>query len=267
LNLNDIFNGITDTVEYKKKNKLIPKLIEQMTLESKKTRPVAQEAKFRASGMGGCKRKMIYELMGYESEPDHVGAFTLEQGTLIHEMIQGYLQRAGVIESMEEELQILPELNGHYDGVINLNGERYLLEIKTINHIAYERVSKYNTVYKKYVIQAHCYMKALGLNKCLFLFVNKGHTVSEEFAQQNPDIDKLFHEIEVRFDNKIWGEIESKVSELKEYFSSKTLPPMKKVSECSYCTFQNKCYSDWESEKIAKKAEKPKQQRTRKNKL
>ena len=269
MNLNEIFSNAEkyNKQTFIKNNKLLPILKEQMQKESSKTYPPSKEATFRASGVGGCQRKMMYALLGYDNNPDHVSVFTLEQGTLIHEMIQGYLQRAGVIESLEEELQILPQLKGHYDGVLNINGERYLLEIKTINHVAYERVSKYNTVYNKYILQAHCYMKALDIDKCLFLFVNKGHTVSEEFAENNPDIDKLFHEIEVKFDNKVWEEIETKISDLTIHFENKTMPPMKKVSECSYCSFRDQCYSDWEKEKIAKKERKPKSEKSqRKNK-
>jgi len=255
LNLNDVFAGVNNYAYVPaKKKKLLPTLINQMEEESKKTYPPAKEPAFRASGVGGCQRKMMYKLLGYDERHDHVSVFTLQQGTLVHEMIQNYLQRAGVIESLEEELQILPNLKGHYDGVIQLEGERYLLEIKTINHVAYERVSKYNTVYKKYLLQAHCYMKALDLKKAIFLFVNKGHTISDEFKADNPDIDPLFHEVEIHFDKKIWAEVEEKLGELVKYFDTKTMPPAKKVSECAYCNFKDKCWSDWASEKEQKKS-------------
>lgn len=254
MNLNDIFDGINNRPFAPiKKKKLLPVLINQMSEESAKIYPPAKEPTFRASGVGGCQRKMMYKLLGYEERHDHVSAFTLQQGTLVHEMIQGYLQRAGVIESLEEELNILPNLNGHYDGVIILDGERYLLEIKTINHIAYERVAKYNTVYKKYLLQAHCYMKALGLKKAIFLFVNKSHTLSDEYKVENPDIDPLFHEIEIKFDNKVWQEVEDKIGELVQYFENRMMPAVKKVSECSYCNFREKCQSDWEIEKQKKR--------------
>lgn len=260
MNLNDIFAGINSQPYIPaKKNKLLPILINQMETESAKVHPPAKEATFRASGVGGCQRKMMYKLLGYNEKYDHISAFTLQQGTVVHEMIQGYLQRAGIIESLEEELKILPNLNGHYDGVIVIDGERYLLEIKTINHVAYERVSKYNNVYKKYILQAHCYMKALGLTKTIFLFVNKGHTLSDDFRRDNPDIDPLFHEVEVRFDKKIWAEIEEKIGELVNYFETKTMPPMKKVSECAYCNFKSKCENDWAEEKQQRKKRKTKE--------
>ena len=255
MNLNDIFANADEPKNFTptRKNVLIPVLAQQMRNENKREYKRAEEPTFRASGIGGCQRKMMYQLLGYETELEHLSVFTLQQGTIIHEMIQGYLQRAGIIESLEEELQILPNLKGHYDGVIKINGERYLLEIKTINHLAYERVSKYNTIYNKYILQAHCYMKALGLAKCLFLFVNKGHMVSEEFAKENPHIDPVFHEIELKYDEKIWQEIEDKLSLLTEQFKLGVMPPAKKVSECSYCQFAEKCQQDWKEEKSAKK--------------
>jgi hypothetical protein len=252
LNLNEIFAGVNNYPPAIK-NKLLPVLINQMELESKKTHPPKEEAQFRASGIGGCKRKMMYKLLGYEEQLDHISAFTLEQGTLIHEMIQGYLQRAGVIESLEEELKILPNLNGHYDGVVVLNGERYLLEIKTINGEAYERLLKYNSVYKKYILQAHCYMHALDLNKALFLFVNKNHMLSDSCKEEIPSADPLFHEVEVRFDDSVWQEIKDKVSELTNDFKNGIMPAFKRVSECSYCNFKTQCESDWKIEKENKK--------------
>lgn len=258
MNLNDIFAGVNSrTYIPAKKPKLIPILTNQMSEESKKAYPPAKEATFRASGVGGCQRKMMYKLLGYEEQLDHVSVFTLEQGTLIHEMIQGYLQRAGIIQSLEEELNILPNLNGHYDGVIVINNARYVLEIKTINAAAYERMVKYGSVYKKYLLQAHCYMKALGINKTIFLFVNKNHLISDECKQEVPSADPLFHEIEIDFDKTIWQEVSDKIGELTEYFDKKVMPPMKKVSECAYCNFQNKCQLDWEQEKNKNKS-KPK---------
>lgn len=254
MNLNDIFAGI-DSKSYipAKKNKLLPILIKQMEDESRKVYEKKEEATFRASGIGGCKRKMMYKLLGYEEQLDHISVFTLEQGTLIHEMIQGYLQRAGVIESLEEELKILPNLNGHYDGVVVINGERYLLEIKTINGEAYERLLKYNTVYRKYVLQAHCYMHALGLDKTLFLFVNKNHMLSDSCKDDVPNADALFHEVEVKFENDTWKEIKDKVCELTNNFKNGVMPAFKRVSECSYCTFKAQCESDWQIEKENKK--------------
>ena len=140
MNLNDIFANVGKPKQLmaSRNNILIPILTQQMRDENKRTYKKADDATFRASGIGGCSRKMMYQLLGYDSEPDHLSVFTLQQGTIIHEMIQGYLQRSGIIESLEEELNILPQLKGHYDGVIQINGERYLLEIKTINHQAYE---------------------------------------------------------------------------------------------------------------------------------
>lgn len=255
MNLNDVFANAKEPKSFMpvRNNILIPILAKQMRDENKKMYNKAEEATFRASGIGGCPRKMMYQLLGYENTPEHLSVFTLQQGTLIHEMIQGYLQRSGIIESLEEELHILPQLKGHYDGVIKINGERYLLEIKTINHLAYERVSKYNTIYNKYVLQAHCYMKALGLTKCIFLFVNKGHMVTEEFAKENPHIDPVFHEIELKFDDNVWQDIQDKLSLLTEQFNLGIMPPAKKVSECSYCQFADKCKQDWKEEKAAKK--------------
>jgi len=77
--------------------------------------------------------------------------------------------------------------------------------------------------------------------------------VSEEFAKENPHIDPVFHEIELKYDEKIWQEIEDKLSLLTEQFKLGIMPPAKKVSECSYCQFAEKCQQDWKEEKSAKK--------------
>jgi hypothetical protein len=77
--------------------------------------------------------------------------------------------------------------------------------------------------------------------------------VTEEFAKENPHIDPVFHEIPLDFDEKIWADIESKLELLTEQFSLGIMPPAKKVSECSYCQFAEKCKQDWKEEKAAKK--------------
>jgi len=89
LNLNDIFANANEPKNFNptRKNVLIPVLAQQMRNENKREYKRAEEPTFRASGIGGCQRKMMYQLLGYETELEHLSVFTLQQGTIIHEMI------------------------------------------------------------------------------------------------------------------------------------------------------------------------------------
>lgn len=215
------------------------------------------EPVFRASSAGSCPRSLIYGLKGYTDDKKASSWFILNTGTVLHELIQKYLEP--IIESMEDRVESdeLP-LNGHYDGIVNINGKRFLLEIKTVNVENYQRLLIFEQISGLYKKQATIYMHILGLKKCIFLFVNKNNKLTNEFEKQyeSDKFNPVFHEIVFEYDEKMYEELKVELQNVIEHFKNGTLPEYKRVGKCNYCDFASKCKEDRELDKAKKKLEK-----------
>lgn len=262
MNLDDLFN-LPGT--YKKpeppKQILVPRLAKLMESENRKLVPPAQEPVFRASGLGYCPRYTLYSFGGYEDAKTYQEVFTLNQGTKIHDIIQEYLKKdPNLLLALEDEITNgdIPFTNGHFDGLLNIDGEKYLLEIKSQHVEAYQRMCLLRQPYKAHIRQAHFYMRALNVDKVIFLYVNSNKKLLEDFAKENPDVNPVFCEIVYNFDEAVYSEIKDSVDSLVTHFRNKTKPVYKTVSQCSWCQFREKCLRDNEEEKIQRREEKKK---------
>jgi hypothetical protein len=247
------FDELFGTAEQEAPRSLL-QILEEQSLKSN-TRKLPPGNNLRASNFGGCLRGLLYKSRGYEEEIDLGTQLTFEQGHAIHHEIQKLLQEAGILLSMEQEIFPLPEVPGHYDGIIEYLGKS-LLEVKTVGFGQFERLFRYGSrqVSNKYKIQAHLYMKALDLPKTVFLFVNKNRQCSDEFKKEFPEANQQLFEYILFFDEEFYQEnVVNKMASYKQHLEDNTLPPRKKIGECDYCPFEAQCKTDHESEKVAKR--------------
>lgn len=132
-----------------------------------------------------CPRKLFYEMSEIPpSDPDARVIDPLTQrifdtGTWWHTYVQGILKRAGVLVQMEvpvvsEELRI----SGSADGKLLLDRLEYLLEIKTINAWAFQKLVRPKP---EHIYQASLYANILGIAKIVFLYINKNTSEIKEF--------------------------------------------------------------------------------------
>lgn len=267
MDLNKLFEDAEKRSSFSHKN-LAEILDEQAAIHTKKS--FEPGSRLRASSFGGCLRANLYKARGYEEHHDFGTLLTFEQGHKIHEVIQELLSQAGMMISMEKEIETIPGVPGHYDGLFKYLGKS-LLEIKSVGYGQFERLFKFGQrqVSKKYKIQAHLYMKKLGVNKVVFLFVNKNRQCSDEFAKEFPGANQQLLEMVIDFDEDFYDkEIIKRKAEYDEHITNGTLPERKSCSECDYCPFLAKCKSDHEEEKVVRRetAKAEKQKSSTKNK-
>lgn len=227
----------------------IPILEEAMAKANPEHPYNGEEPVFRASSLGYCLRKQLYKLKGYTEEKTAKEHFTLNLGTVVHEMLQKYIAEYTTIGISSEETIQLEELKyrtGHYDYLVKIAGKKYLLEIKTSNVEAYQRLALRPIPYAKHKRQATFYMKALGVTEAIFLYVNKNGSLLADFAKENPDVHPVFLEVYYKLEEKLHKENVNENNELIEHFRNGTLPPYVAVSECSYCpaSIKDQCKKD-----------------------
>ena len=102
-----------------------------------------------------------------------------DNGHGVHERLQGYLKKAGVLLQAEvpvknEEYEIV----GHTDGIIEINGVKGLLEIKSINQTGFYGLFEPKP---EHVLQLNVYMFCAGIPRGVLLYECKNDQALKEF--------------------------------------------------------------------------------------
>lgn len=138
--------------------------------------------------MDGCARCMAYDILGTEPSDKvsrHIGAElqrTFDVGTWYHIYMQNILYQIGWLE--QAEVPVINKdkyLNGKADGVFKeeVFGEKVVLEIKTMNTWNFQKAIF--RPFKKHEFQASLYARELGINKVLYLYINKDTSEIKDF--------------------------------------------------------------------------------------
>ena len=210
---------------------------------------------FKPSSMGSCKRNIYYQLTGVEPDSSVEDASLIgicDSGTDTHERIQTYISKMAscgfdciwvdVEEFVKTSGKSLPSTtvkrkcgmetklyDSKYnmsflcDGVVKYRGEYYIIEIKT------EMSRKFGThdaPFSHHIEQATCYSLCLGIDKVIFLYINRDVHVMKTYLVDITD----------RLKQKVIDEIE----EVNHYVTNGTLPP-KETTKCAYCRYRSTC--------------------------
>ena len=137
-----------------------------------------------------------------------------------------------------EEIQVENKeyhFKGHTDGIIEINkgedGDRYVVDFKTINSKRFEFLSKPANVY---VAQIRIYMWLLDINQGIIFYEEKdGHELKEFKILQDQDFIK---------------DIKKTAKHLWDILQKKKLPAIPKFYKedkmpCLYCDFKKKCWN------------------------
>lgn len=131
-----------------------------------------------ASSVGGaCDRAIWYEYKGYKSKFGEKTKMTFEIGKSIEEIVLRVLElEGGMIERpLQFKEESLPLFRGTCDAVIEIEGERVILEIKSASDSNFSKMARQTIAIAntRYWDQAQSYMGMSGIHKCIFLVVNK----------------------------------------------------------------------------------------------
>lgn len=202
---------------------------------------------FHPSALGGCLRRTWFAAKGADPEPrakadelrDH---FVFEVGTAFHTLLQNLIERAGIMEAREVAIMDVKEkILGHCDVVIEVEGVRYVVEIKTINLRGFASVAKQPQHAHK--IQAHAYMKPLKADWAIILYYCKETSAVREHV--------------IQFDPKFYKQwVRDRIDGYFQKVRKNVLPEREESTACSYCPFAGLCFSKPHLEKFMKGVQK-----------
>lgn len=205
--------------------------------------------KYHPSSIGACQRAVMFKLFGgtknrpYDAASVAKGQSIFGNGDYVHLRLQILLKRMGILECYEMELDYPPwNMEGHSDGVVVPDGERTVLEIKSINDRGYGELSKYGAK-EDHIKQVQCYMHMAKLKNAIILYENKDK--------------QMWMEFKVPYDPAHAAKIEKYVKTLDALRKSRTLPDREGDSPqsdaCRWCDFSQMCYSQHKVDEFVKK--------------
>lgn len=148
-----------------------------------------------------CIRAAYYELSEVSvSNKANISAGTqriFDVGTWWHTYIQDLLAVAGVLVGREVSVKSKRyRISGRADGIVEEDGIKYLLEIKTMNSWSFGGLTAPN---ENHIIQASIYADILGLDYIMFIYINKDTSALKEFkiSKNNSQLVTVYQKIDV----------------------------------------------------------------------
>jgi len=229
--------------------------------------------RFRPSEMDDCPRKTYYRLGGNKPMPVP-GKISLygQDGDICHDTVRWLMKNAGVeldglefneVDGSVKELVAFQKpwehkgekfvISGRADGLIKVNDEWMLLEIKSVDGMKYrylnEAWSKGTIMdylmsgnsgkYKKYLVQCEVCMRALDIQRTYLVFKDRSMCQIGCHNEKTKDIAGVILER----NDALWDAVLNKMAHINKALRTNE-PPMRLVEgsyECSYCEFRDTC--------------------------
>lgn len=225
---------------------------------------------FAPSYLSDCARKIFYSktAVAPSNPPDLPALLKMHMGKVQHTEIQKILNELGALESFEEAKRIEYQgltFNYFYDGILNVDGLRYIMEIKTIYGAGFEAVRE--SPKDEHIIQALSYMVFEKIPQAIILYIGRdnGYMVQHELKAENKIL--FINGKETDYLKK-WSDRIQRMKLMKDHIEQGLLPErdftivMKNskgvISEqfqkdnkkyksdwqCSYCSFKDLCWKE-----------------------
>lgn len=196
------------------------------------------------SQCGKCARQVAYQYHGYEpkgKESDSRSKVVFYMGDLTEAMVYLLAKLSGceITEGGLEQKTLSLTINekqifGHPDGFLQFEGERYLVEIKSMTSFSFNDFQR-GVIDEAYEAQINAYLESEGIDKCVMVAFQKEAGLLDE-----------------RIITKNFGIVKSLKENLGDIISSsKELLPKRKHSpnkdgflpwNCLYCSYWGRCY-------------------------
>ena len=156
-----------------------------------KTRPMETRATrcFHPSTLHKPPEYLLKTYFDGEPEVDHSSQLlrVFDNGHDVHKRIQKYLRELGLLKEIECPVENREyEIRGHADGILEIDGKKGVLEIKSINSRGFYGLFEPD---ERHLIQANVYMFCLEIPRGVILYENKDNQGLKEFlVKQDPKV-------------------------------------------------------------------------------
>lgn len=208
--------SLFDNLAYKSQDEYLQKVIdavEEGYAAMRREPEIIEKNSFSPSSVGymhnRCPRFHAMRFAGrylYKDEPSLQSLGVMNNGTLAGDRIQKALETAGIVEELEKEvLYDDPPIRGFIDAVVNIDGERIIVEVKTTRTEAFQSrvLSMKGPAYQMYQLLIYMYIE--NVQRGMLLYENNNDkrmlAVPVEMTDENREaVEKVFEWM-----RKIWA--------------------------------------------------------------
>lgn len=228
-----------------KKNRRVTEIVKSAKWEKK-------PRLWRCSSLGQCPRRHYWQRLDIDPDPDYeINQEAFDVGNAIHELYQKRLRQAGVMVAHELYMES-DSLSGHSDGLLYIDGELRVLDIKSTAKNLVPGFTKSGKAKRCltepepwHIAQVYGYQKLywdMEIKPMVgsILYISKDNRRGVDMA-----------EFEFPLTEDTYLQVQNEVSKLDDYWESKTVPPKEPCNyakpeererlECMYCPYKQKC--------------------------
>ena len=212
---------------------MLKDLIDQFYIDRERERKEKrnkERTQFYISEAGRCPRNIFFRFKkapAREMEAERLRIF--EHGNYIHQLVLRPLFSLRLVRATEIDIPPQEIIKGRADAIISINGEPYVVDIKSISgrmNLAKMEEPKIEDYY-----QIQLYLHYFGIKKGILLYMNKDTQELKEFA--------------VEYNNEVVKQLLSNFESLKKKVESDIVPARlvdyPKNWQCNYCEFREIC--------------------------
>lgn len=203
---------------------MIKEKIEKFYLERRKDR---DRSYFYITEAGKCQRAIWYNFKKFpKKEMDARLMRVFENGDYTHMRIMSSLFSIGAVKAIEVALEE-DIVHGRCDGIVVINNEPYVLELKSINSYGFKKLEAPKP---EHIKQLMLYLHFFKIQKGIFIYENK----------DNQDL-KEFH---ISYDKEMAEKLIENFRITKHLIDENILPPVPANIdewECRFCDFFDEC--------------------------
>ena len=207
---------------------MLKELIDKFYLDQQGHR---DQIKFYVTDAGKCQRSVFFKLKSVPREKIDARIMRIfEQGEQLHRHIFNVLYKLRI--GVTTEISIPPQkmVSGRADAILCLNGENYVLDIKSMNSMIFRKLT---TPKPENIYQMQLYLHFFDIKKGILLYIDKDRQELKEFV--------------VDYDKKLVETLLDGFKELKVKIEKDIVPGVlvdyPKNWQCRYCAFRTVCDS------------------------
>lgn len=205
---------------------MLKEIIDKFYLDQQRDK---EQTHFYITDAGKCPRQVFFKFKNVRGEPMDARILRVfERGEHMHRNIFNILYRLKIGTVTEITIPNKEIVSGRADAIICINGENYVLDIKSINSMQFKKLI---AAKEENILQIQLYLHYFNIKKGILLYIDKDQQDIKEFL--------------IDYDDKIVNNLLDGFKKLKEKIELNTLPARlfdwPQNWQCQYCKYKEVC--------------------------